>query len=251
LILLFGVLAALAVVLAALPASVITRFLPAVVHAEDFSGSLWHGSAGRITVNAREAGALEWRLHPGALLGGRVAADFHWVKAGFVLDGVANAGRNRLEASNIQGGGPLEDLQEFGAASGWRGIVKVQVKELKAALSSPTPDLESAVGDIEISGLSAAKVAAGADLGGYALHFVDPLITPDADATALLTDTGGPLAIEAVIHLSLRDRRGLLSGAVKARPDAPAELRTQVDDLAQLHARDAQGRIPVDLEFTF
>jgi hypothetical protein len=61
------VLAVLAVVIAVLPASLANRFLPPAVRAEDFSGTLWHGSAGRITVAGRDAGALEWHLHPLAL----------------------------------------------------------------------------------------------------------------------------------------------------------------------------------------
>ena len=83
---LIGLAAVLAVIVATLPASVVAHFLPASIHAEDFSGSIWHGSAGKISVMARDAGALEWRLHPAALLGMAVAADLHWVKVGFVLD---------------------------------------------------------------------------------------------------------------------------------------------------------------------
>src|SRR5271154_5084465 len=58
---LIGVAAVVGVILAALPASIVTHFLPPGVRAEDFSGSIWHGSAGRLRVNARDAGALEWR----------------------------------------------------------------------------------------------------------------------------------------------------------------------------------------------
>src|ERR1700685_1276171 len=72
---LIGLAALLAVSIAVLPASVITHFLPPSVHAEDFSGSIWHGSAGKISVNARDAGALEWRLHPAAPL--RVGGGAH------------------------------------------------------------------------------------------------------------------------------------------------------------------------------
>ena len=75
-------------------------------------------------------------------------------------------------------------------------------------------------------------------------------ITPDADASAELTDTGGPLAVQAVLHFSAKDHTGLLSGTVKERPDAPPALRKQLESLEQLHARDAEGRIPVELEFT-
>src|SRR5947209_14627326 len=83
-------LAALSVMVIALPASLVTRFLPPVISADDFSGSVWHGSAGRIVVNGRDAGAVEWRLHPRSLLRLAVSADLHWVKIGFVADGAAD-----------------------------------------------------------------------------------------------------------------------------------------------------------------
>jgi hypothetical protein len=49
----------------------------------------------------------------------------------------------------------------------------------------------------------------------------------------------------------MRARTGIFSGTVKERQDIPPALRSQLDNLAQLHARDAEGRLPVDLEFTF
>ncbi|MGO9515213.1 MAG: type II secretion system protein N [Steroidobacteraceae bacterium] len=243
-------LTALTVAVVALPASIVTHFLPAAVHAEDFSGSVWHGSAGRITVNGRDAGALEWRLHCAALLHLHLVADLHWVKGGFVIDGTADAERGGLMASDIQGGGPIEDLRDFGLSFGWRGTAKVQVKELNAVFSGAQASVRSAVGDVAVSDLTLPQVAAGADLGGYSLHFADAAIAPDSDATAKLTDTGGPLALDAVIRFSVKERRGTLTGTVKERADAPAALHSQLDDLAQLHPRDTQGRIPLDLEFT-
>ncbi len=83
------------------------------------------------------------------------------------------------------------------------------------------------------------------------MHFDDPAIAPGADVAAVLTDTGGPLELDATIQLSAAQRRGTLSGTVRARADAPAQLISELDNLGQLHARDRQGRIPVDLEFTF
>src|ERR1700736_5611101 len=81
---LIGVAAVLAVIVAALPASVITHFLPPPVLAEDFSGSIWHGSAGKISVGARDAGALEWRLHPAAPRGMGGGGGGRWGKGGIV-----------------------------------------------------------------------------------------------------------------------------------------------------------------------
>jgi hypothetical protein len=248
---LIGVLAALAAAIAALPASVIARFLPGGVSADDFSGTVWHGSAGRITANGRAAGALEWHLHPLALLSLHVAADLHWVKGGFVLDGAADLAHHKIAASNIEGGGPIADLRDFGVAAGWRGSANVRVKELSADVTSAGVTPKSAVGVITVADVGAPQLAGGADLGGYALNFANTALAPDGEATATLTDTGGPLGVNATITLSAKTRSGLLSGTVQARADAPAALRNQLESIAQLHARDAQGRIPVDLEFTF
>jgi hypothetical protein len=248
---LIGAVAVLAVVMAALPASLITRFLPPAVHAEDFSGTVWHGSAGRITAGGREAGAAEWRLHPLPLLRLHALADLHWVKGGFVLDGTVDADRASLAASDVEGGGPIADLRDLGLGAGWQGTAKVRVKELEASWSAAGPALKSAMGEIGVSDVSSPQVANGAELGGYSLKFANPALSADSDATATLADTGGPLSLDATIRLTPKTRTGLFSGTVQERPQAGPALRNQLQNLAQLHARDAQGRIPVDLEFTF
>ena len=244
--LLIGLAAVLAVSIVILPASIITHFLPPSVHAEDFSGNIWHGSAGKISVNARDAGALEWRLHPKALLGMEVAADVHWVKVGFVVDAAVNIDRRGLTAHAIRGGGPIEDLRDFGVAEGWRGTADVHFSELKSDLVKPL----AAVGDIQVSNLTSAQIAPGVDLGSYELRLAEDAVAADGSVTAQLTDTGGPLDMKAVIHYSATERTGLLTGTLRERPDAPAALVSQLENLVQLRGRDPQGRIPVDLELT-
>jgi len=248
--LLVCVIAAVTVIISALPASMAARFLPAAVHAEDFSGSVWHGSAGKIAIYARDAGAIEWRVHPADLLHLHIVADLHWVKRGFVLDGAVDADRSALRASNIQGGGPIEDLADLGVSQGWRGIAEVHVRELIVGISGASASLQSAVGELAVTNVAAPLVAEGADLGGYALLFADPAIQAGSDVTAELKDTEGPLAVEAMIRISVKDRRGTLSGTLQERTAAVPALRQLLDDLSHLHARDAQGRIPVDVEFT-
>ena len=240
-----------AVVICVLPASLAMRFLPPAVQADDFSGSIWHGSAGRITVGGRPAGALEWNLHPLALLGRHLLADLHWVKGGFVLDGSADVTQTHLIVSNVSGGGPIADLSDLGLGAGWRGNAGVRIAESTAELSGSHAGLRSATGKITVADVAAMQVASGVNLGGYELAFDDPASSSSDELSASLTDTGGPLQVNARIQLSMKNRSGLLSGTVKERPDAPAALRAQLDNLAQLHARDPQGRLPVDLEFTF
>jgi hypothetical protein len=87
-------------------------------------------------------------------------------------------------------------------------------------------------------------------LGGYVLHLPDGAITPNGESTAELNDAGGPLEVHAIIHFTAKDHIGTLSGTVKERAGAPPALLAQVDNLTQLHQRDGQGRVPVELEFT-
>jgi hypothetical protein len=242
---LIGLAAVLAVIVAALPASIITHVLPPSIHAEDFSGSLWHGSAGKISIDARDAGALEWRLHPAALLGMDVAADVHWVKVGFVLDAAVDFDRRGLTAHAVKGGGPIEDLRDFGVAPGWRGTAIIDFSELKTDLVKPL----AAVGNLRVSNLTAEQIAQGADLGSYQLQLPQGAVGADGSVTAQLTDTGGPLDVKAVIRYAGPERTGLLSGTLRERADAPAALLEQLEGIVQLRGRDPQGRIPVDLEF--
>jgi type II secretion system (T2SS) protein N len=242
---LIGLAAVVAVVIATLPASVITHFLPPIVHAEDFSGSIWHGSAGKLTVAAHDAGALEWRLEPRSLLGLAVTAQLHWVKVGFVVDAAVKLDRHALSAHNLKGGGPIEDLRDLGVAAGWRGIADIDFSQLEWDFTKPL----LVAGNIHVSNITAAQVAGGADLGSYDLRFGPNAVDAEGNVAATLEDTGGPLRVQAVIQYSAKQRTALLTGTVQERPDIPAPLRSQIDGLAQLRARDAQGRLPIDLEF--
>jgi len=239
--------AVFAVVVTALPASLIGHVLPPSVHAEDFSGSLWHGSAGTIRVNGRDAGAIEWHLHPAALLGLTLSADLRWVKVGFVVDGAVAVKRGGFSLQGLSGGGPIEDLRELGVAAGWRGHADVHFSLIQGDFAR----LSAAVGEITVSNLASTQVADGADLGGYDLRFPERAVSADGGISSDLTDTGGPLAIQAHIRFSPADRIGLLSGTLGERTGVPPALASQLESLAQIRGRDRQGRIPVDLEFNF
>jgi len=244
---LIGVAAVLAVVIAVLPASLVTHWLPRPVRAADFSGSLWHGSAGTISVNGHEAGAIEWRLHPGALLRLTVSADLHWVKVGFVIDAAVKIDRHGFSAKDIKGSGPVSDLHDLGVAAGWRGRADIDIRELRGNFTR----LLAAAGDVKVSNLASAQIADGADLGSYDLALAPDAVATDGSVSARLNDAGGPLEVQAVIHYSATQRTGVLSGTLKERPGASPALRNELDNLAQLRGRDPQGRIPAELEFSF
>jgi Type II secretion system (T2SS), protein N len=230
-----------------LPASLAARFMPAQVRAEDFSGKLLHGAAGKIRVNARDAGAIEWQVHPLALLRLALVADVHWVKVGFVIDGTAELKPGGFAAHGISGGGPIEDLQTLGFAAGWKGVAHLTFSAIKGNFRS----LEAAEGKIDVANISSASVAQGSDLGSYELQLGAQSIAPDGSMSATLNDTGGPIEAQAQIRFSPATRIGMLSGTLKERAEASPALRNQLSNLSQLRPRDAAGRFPVELEFTF
>jgi hypothetical protein len=69
--------------------------------------------------------------------------------------------------------------------------------------------------------------------------------------TGQLSDAGGPLDLKGTITITPQQHTGLISGTLRERADAPAELRQNLADLASMRGRDAEGRIPLDLEFNF
>jgi hypothetical protein len=241
-----GIVALAAAALFVLPASMIGHFLPAQAHAEDFSGTLMHGAAGKLSVNARDAGAIEWHLHPLPLLRLAVVADIHWVKVGFVIDGTVEFDGHSISAHDIKGGGPIGDLKDLGLAAGWQGTVSLNFAELKSDFRK----LDSGLGQIEVANLSADNIAQGADLGGYVLQLGSGAIAADGTIAAALRDTGGPLEAQAEIRFSPAMRTGMLSGTLKERPDASPALHEQLAGISQLRPHDASGRFPVELEFT-
>jgi hypothetical protein len=177
----------------------------------------------------------------------QVSADVHWVKVAFVVDAAVNIDRQGFSARAVKGGGPIEDLRDFGVAAGWRGTADINFSELKSDLVKPL----AAVGDLQVSNLTSAQIAQGADLGGYDLRLAAGAVAADGSVTAQLTDAGGPLEVNAVISLSAKERTGILTGTLRERPEAPAALQSDLEGIVQLRGRDPQGRIPVDLEFTW
>jgi hypothetical protein len=230
-----------------LPASMITHVLPAQVHADDFSGSLMHGAAGKLIVNSRDAGAVEWQIHPSALLRFALLADIHWVKLGFVINATVQLGSGGVSAQDIHGGGPIEDLSEIGLASGWKGHANLAFTDIR----SDFHQLQTAVGKVEVSNLTSASIADGSELGGYALELPAGGVAADGSLSANLNDTGGPLEIHAQIRFSPATRIGMLSGTLKERADASPALLEQLRGISQLRPRDASGRFPAELEFNF
>ena len=241
------VLVVLVVLVTALPASALKSFLPPTVSADDFSGSLWHGAAGKVRVAGRDAGALEWRLKPEAIVHGTLDLDLHWAHQGFGLDAHAAIERGGATLTNVRGGGTFEDLHDMGLPGAWRGIADIDFP----SITTDYARLLSAQGKLKVSNAAAPQLADGAELGSYVLELGAAAIDANGTITAQVHDTGGPLRLEATVVLMPAQHSGTMSGTLKETGVTSPALAKEIAGLAQLRGRDAQGRIPIDLEFSF
>lgn len=242
-----GAIALLFVLLLALPASLAGRLLPASVSASDYSGSFWHGAAGRLSVAGKDCGAIEWQLHPAALLHLKLGLDVHWVKADFALAANGRLGLGGFEADAVSGGGPLQDLETLTGLSGWHATVAVAFDHVSAAFDR----LLALHGEIALSDLRVATIGNDIDLGAYVIHFDPPPPDLEGALAGQIRDTAGPLEVQAELTLTPQQHLSTLTGTARERASAPPALRAALQDLSQLRPRDAQGRIPLDIEFSF
>ena len=244
---LLALLLVLVIVVVALPASLVTRALPPGVTASDFSGGLWHGAAGRLVAGGRDAGAIEWQLHPGDLPHLLLGFDATWAKGAFSLTGSGSLSLHGVTVTAVHGGGALEDIAPLTGMRGWRGTATVALDRLEADFTQ----LRTVSGDIRVSDLHSATIGADDDLGAYSLHFDPGATGPDGVIDGQLRDDSGPLEVGATVQLNPGSHLGTLRGTVRERSQASGALRRSIEQLAQLSPRDAAGRVPLDVEFAY
>ena len=244
---LLGLIVLSGAVIFALPASFAARFMPAQVHAEDFSGSLLHGAAGKIRINARDAGAIEWQVHPLRLVAARDRCGHSLGEGGLPHRRHGRTQSRRFCGARHHGRRSYRRPADARICRGVEGHRQADVHRDQRHISDK---LEAALGKIDVANISSVGVAAGSDLGSYELQLGPQSIAPDGSISATLNDTGGPVEAQAQIRFSPATRTGMLSGTLKERAEASPALRNQLNNLSQLRAR-LSGRFPVELEFTF
>jgi hypothetical protein len=111
--------------------------------------------------------------------------------------------------------------------------------------------LLSAQGTLKVLNAAAPQLADGAELGSYVVTLGPGAIDANGTVTAQVRDIGGPVRLEATAVLATAQHSGTLSGTLEETGATSPELAKQIAGLAQLRGRDREGRIPVDLEFSF
>ncbi len=237
-----GIAAFLVFLVAMVPATQVTRRLPAGLVMTGVSGTIWSGRATGLAVEGRKFGAVAWFCRPWRLLllewschvtlspsGGEVSADM----SGWFGD--------EIVGSNITGQMPISAFEGFVTPRGWTGVLELDVDEVRIVERRPA----DAAGTLFVRALRAPGPG-GQQLGDFELVVGEGAVGTGA-LSGRLRDLGGPLHVRGAIELQ-RDGRYLMSGDAAPGPGAGPAI---FDTLAFLGPPDNLGRRPFTIEGSF
>lgn len=231
--LLLGLVAFALALVVVLPASWIEGALPSGVQCGRWSGSVWRGQCQELTLSdsgkvVMKLASLRWKLHPMALLGLKVSADFQsrWSN-GEASGKVALGAGGTIQLRDMTADTLLDPTALAALPAGWSGQARLD----RGEFDWKDGRLGRLGGLLDISGLSDRN---GTQLGSYRLDLPAGSKPP---FTGQLTDTGGPVQVEAQLELTA-GRNWSVEGRMRLRDPADPRLSRQLD---MLSSPDAAG----------
>lgn len=199
--------------------------LPAAVHCEQASGSLWQGRCGQAWVQRpglpeQIKVRVSWRLLPLQLLRGRLAAELQLTRGGSAVEVLVQRTFGTLELSALRGTVLLEDQLLPGVPQGWQG--RGTLEDLRLRWHGGV--LDALQGRVRLAGLRS-LTAQPVDYGSLVLSW--PRAPGAALQPATIADEGGPLAVQATLAVQ-PSGAWQLDGSVTPRPSASPALLSQL-----------------------
>ncbi len=230
----------LAVLLARLPARWVLSAAGHDMRCESVEGSLWDGSCTGATVSGTALGNLTWRLHPGRLLRGQLAAHVTARRANASARADVALGPNgTLVARNVAIDLPLESQLLPALPPYITGTAHAELERIEVTRGGVVRELQGRITVLHLIDSSGQVTP----LGSFAVTFPGGTGAP----VGRLRDLGGPLALEGTLRLT--DQPGYdLHARVAARADAVPSL---INALQFLGTPDAAGRRPFALSGTY
>lgn len=223
-----------------LPASWLKGYLPAAVTCADISGTAWNGSCSALAYQGAAIGNLNWKLHPSALLSGKVAAFVDLTRGSDFARGDVEVGSGgKYTAHNLQARLPLDPSPIPGLSTGFSGNVNLNLANLQVEKNLITA-LE---GKVEASSLYSQRDRMA--IGGYSVIF--PKAPVGGEPVGQVTTLDGPVDFQGTLTLT-RAPGWVVNGKVRVKSDTPPELAKQLEYLG---APDADGTRQLSLEGTF
>ncbi|MGH8302018.1 MAG: type II secretion system protein N [Steroidobacteraceae bacterium] len=240
-VIILGVVAFAAIVLARLPASWLLPGSGASFSCASVEGSIWSGYCGGLKVNGAALGDLAWRLRPSRLLLGRLAAhiDIEHPPTTSARGDVEIGLGGTVVARNLTASLPLDPTLLPGMPSTLSGTLHLDLSLARVTKKGVVSKLK---GRIEADDLID-RSGYVTPLGSFAVTFPGGTPEPTGD----LQDLGGPLAVSGKLVLTPQPGYAL-SGDVTPRASANQAL---VNTIEFLGSPDAQGRRQFALSGTY
>lgn len=240
-VIILGVVAFAAIVLARLPASWLLPSSGANFRCASIAGSIWNGYCGGLKAGGASLGDLAWRLRPAQLLLGKLAAhvDLEHPPTTSAQGDVQIGLGGTVVARDFTASLPLDPTLLPGMPPTLSGTLHLNLALAKVTLKGVVSSLK---GHIEADDLID-RSGYVTPLGSFAVTFPGGTGEPTGD----LHDLGGPLAV--VGKLILTPQPGYeVSGYVTPRASANQAL---VNTIEFLGSPDAQGRRQFALSGTY
>jgi len=237
-----GTVAFLVFLVALVPATVLTRWLPPEVAVTGLDGTIWSGRTSSLTIQGRAMGAASWTCRPWPLFALNWSCHVALQPAGGMLSASLSGklAGDEIDARDFSGYLPITFLEGIVTPRGWTGQLDLDVTSARIAGGLP----QEAEGKIIVRGLKAPGPG-GAVLGDFELTIGEGTVGTGT-LTGRLSDRGGPLRVRGTVELK-RDRSYFASGEVSPGPGAGTEI---FDTLGFLGPPDAAGRRPFTVEGT-
>lgn len=234
---LVGVVTFIVGILSMFPARVAYHwFAPPGVALSGIDGTVWHGTAHAGQTGGLYLRNLSWRMHPAALLTGRIGYGLEAdASSGFLTTNVALGLGGGAALTDLNASLSLESLQQFVRMPGLGGALTLRFDRLDLEDGLPVV----AEGTAEIANLRAPLVHRGS-IGGFRAEF----LTQDAGIVASIEDTDASIDLAGSLTIAA-DRTYQFIGKVAPTGKTPAELREQ---MAYLGTPDDRGQFDVRLE---
>ena len=242
-----GILAAIAfavILVARLPASWVSGFLPADVSCVEIGGTVWNGSCSGLVAQGSKLGDLAWQLRAAPLLRAHVAGHVDLQHPTGTLSSDVDATRDGdIDARNLVADLAIDPSNLTQVPPDLRGRVHAQLAHLRLEKRMITA-IEGQVDLMDLKRLDAQPAV----LGDYTLRFPSKRSpVKNGETVGDFDSVSGPWQIEAVLRLT-RQPGIVLEGTIAVGAGAPPEI---VQELGVLGPPDAQGRRPFSLEQIF
>ncbi|HEY7888487.1 MAG TPA: type II secretion system protein N [Steroidobacteraceae bacterium] len=236
-----GVVAFAAILLARLPASWLLPRGNANFSCASVEGSLWSGYCSGLTVRGAALGDLTWQLRPSRLLVGKLAAhvDLEHPPAASAKGDIEMSLGGTVVARNLTASLPLDPTLLAAVPPTLTGTLYLDLALARVTGKGVVSDLQGRIEAHDLVDHSGYVTP----LGNFAVTFPGGGSQP----TGTLQDIGGPLAVAG--QLVLTPQPGYdLSGYVTPRASATQAL---VNAIEILGSPDAQGRRPFGMSGTY